>query len=238
VPAAATAGGLGTGARGLRIGVVRALFERGIDGGVAALARAAVAELAGLGVAVEEVEIPLLEEAGTIQQAIMLPEAAAAHLPWLRTRLGDYGADVRVRLLAGLFLPSAAYVTGMRARRAFRDGLADVFRRVDLLAAPTMPVTAPRIGESTVTIDGAAVPYRLSFIRFNSPWSLAGLPVASVPCGFVRGLPAGLALVGRPFEEALVLRAAHALQQATDWHERRPAPAASLPPCPQVERGD
>ena len=65
--------------------------------------------------------------------------------------------------------------------------------------------------------------HRLALIPFNSPWSLAGVPAASVPCGFVGGLPTGLALVGRPQEEATVLRAAHAYQQATDWHERQPA---------------
>jgi aspartyl-tRNA(Asn)/glutamyl-tRNA(Gln) amidotransferase subunit A len=86
-----------------------------------------------------------------------------------------------------------------------------------------MPVTAPRIGEENVVVGGQTVPYRLGLIPFNSPWSLAGLPAASVPCGFVDGLPVGLALVGRRYAETAVLRAAHAFQQATDWHERRPA---------------
>jgi len=237
-PGAASTRGLAGDAAGLRVGVVGALFEGGIDPDVAAVAREAVRELAGAGAAVEEVEIPLLEEAGAIQQAMMLPEAAAAHLPWLRTRLEDYGADVRTRLLAGLFLPPTTYVTGMRARRVFRAGLAEVLRDVDLLACPQMPVAPPRIGEDTVTIDGVEVPYRLSFIRFNSPWSLAGVPAVSVPCGFVRGLPVGLALVGRPFEEATVLQAAHAFQQVTSWHEQRPLlppPSGSYSPA---ERGD
>lgn len=237
-PDAASARGLARGAAGLRVGSVRTLFEDGIDPDVAARAREAVEELCGLGAAVEELEVPLLEEAGTIQQAMMLPEATAAHLLWLRTRLEDYGADVRTRLLAGLFLPPTAYVTGMRARRVFRAGLEEVFRGVDILACPQMPVTPPRIGEDTVTAGGVEVPYRLSFIRFNSPWSLAGVPVVSVPCGFVRGLPVGLALVGRPFEEETVLRAAHAFQRETDWHERRPPVSAALPSSSRAQRGD
>jgi aspartyl-tRNA(Asn)/glutamyl-tRNA(Gln) amidotransferase subunit A len=85
-----------------------------------------------------------------------------------------------------------------------------------------MPVKAPPIGEDTVELPGATIPYRLALIPFNSPWSLAGLPVLSLPCGFVDGLPVGLALIGRRFEEGTVLRAAHAFQQATDWHEQRP----------------
>jgi aspartyl-tRNA(Asn)/glutamyl-tRNA(Gln) amidotransferase subunit A len=66
------------------------------------------------------------------------------------------------------------------------------------------------------------MPYRLALIPFNSPWSLAGLPTASVPAGFVDGLPVGLALTGRPYAEAAVLTSAHALQRATRWHEQRP----------------
>jgi aspartyl-tRNA(Asn)/glutamyl-tRNA(Gln) amidotransferase subunit A len=209
------------GVAGLRVGVVDALLDRA-EPEVAAAVEAAVAELAGLGAQVERVEVPGLEDAGTIQQLVMLPEATAVHLPWLQERPGDYGADVRVRLLAGLLLPGTAYVTGLRARRRYVAGLGPLLDRYDVLAAPAMPVTAPRIGEETVTIRGRETLYRLALIPFNSPWSLAGLPVASVPCGFVDGLPVGLALVGRPLAEETVLRAAHAYQGSTDWHERRP----------------
>jgi aspartyl-tRNA(Asn)/glutamyl-tRNA(Gln) amidotransferase subunit A len=207
---------------GLRLGVVEWLFDRA-DPDVAAASAAAIAELTRLGAQVERAEVPLLEEAGTIQQLVMLPEATSVHLPWLRARLGDYGADVRARLLAGLFLPATAYASGLRLRERYRAGLGPLFERYDLLVAPAMPVVAPRLGDDTATVRGQTLPYRLSLIPFNSPWSLAGLPAASVPCGFVDGLPTGLALVGRPHEEATVLRAGHAYQQATDWHERRPA---------------
>jgi aspartyl-tRNA(Asn)/glutamyl-tRNA(Gln) amidotransferase subunit A len=212
---------LGGGVQGLRIGVVEALFERA-DTKVAEVARAALEELRSLGARVEPVEIPLLEEAGTILQLVMLPEAAEAHLPWLRRRLDDYGDDVRARLLAGLFLPSTAHVTGLRAQRWFRGELDRVFERVDVLASPEMPVVAPPIGQDEVEVHGERIPYRLALIPFNSPWALAGLPVVSVPAGFVEGLPVGFALAGRRFEEETVLRASHAFQQATDWHERRP----------------
>jgi aspartyl-tRNA(Asn)/glutamyl-tRNA(Gln) amidotransferase subunit A len=103
-----------------------------------------------------------------------------------------------------------------------------VFERVELLAAPTMPVLPPRIGSETVELRGRELLHRLALIPYNSPWSLVGLPVAGVPCGFVDGLPVGLALVGPHLGEATVLRAAHAFQLATDWHERRPALAAAL----------
>lgn len=205
--------------RALRVGLVTPLLERG-DPRIAAL----VEDAAGLlGATVERVEPPLLDEAGVIQQLLMLPEATAVHLPWLRTRLSEYGADVRARLLAGLCLPSTAYVTGLRARRWYVRELRSVLDRYDLLAAPAMPMLPPRLDEDTV-------PYRRALIPYNSPWSLAGLPVASVPCGFVDGLPAGMALVGRPVGDATVLGAARVFQQATDWHLRRPelVPTAAI----------
>ncbi len=213
------------GVAGLRVGVVEQLLDRA-EPEIAVAVQEAVSELRALGALVEPVEVPLLEEAGTIQQLMMLPEATTLHLPWLRTRLADYGADVRARLLAGLLLPATAYVTGLRARRWYRDGIDGLFARFDLLVAPTMPIVAPRIGEETVVVRGQETPYRLSVIPFNSPWSLAGVPAASVPCGFVEGLPVGIALVGRRFGEETVLRAAHAFQQVTGWHDRRPPGAA------------
>lgn len=221
------------GVRGLRVGVVDELFRRA-DPAVAAQASAAVEELRGLGASVEPVEVPLLEESGTINQLLMLPEAAEVHLPWLRTRLGDYGDDVRARLLAGLLLPATAHVTGLRARRWFRDELKTLFDRVDLLAAPEMPVVAPRIGDTDVEVHGEKLLYRLALIPFNSPWSLAGLPVVSAPAGFVDGLPLGLALVGRARDEPTVLQAAHTFQRATDWHERRPPPVEIRTASPAV----
>ncbi len=217
------------GVAGLRLGVVSHLFEGAIDPRVATTVESAVAELVGAGARAEPVDASFLRETEVVQQLIMLPEAAAAHLQWLRSRLEDYGADVRVRLLAGLLLPGTAVVTGQRARRRLYAQAAPLFERFDLLVAPQMPIVAPPIGEDVVDAGGIALPYRLSLIPFNSPWSCLGLPVASVPCGLVDGLPVGMALVGRRLDEATVLRAAHAFQQATDWHERTPAEASLTP---------
>lgn len=213
--------GLSGGVSGLRIGVVSHLLE-GAEPAVADQVETAVRELAALGARVERVDASFLRETEVVTQLVMLPEAAAAHLPWLRTRLEDYGPDVRARLLAGLLLPGTAAVTGQRARRRLWERARDLLRRFDLLASPAMPVTAPRLGEDDVLLAGGRVPYRLALMPFNSPWACLGLPAASVPCGLVDGLPVGLALAGRRLGEATVLRAAHAFQQLTDWHERRP----------------
>ena len=219
--------GLEDGVEGLRIGVVAHLVEDvPLDPRVGAAVEEAIAELGRLGARVERVEAPFLRRAEIAQQLVMLPEAAEAHLPWLRTRLADYGPDVRARLLAGLLLPASAPITGQRARRSLAEEARPLFDSFDLLAAPEMPIVAPRIGEDPVDVGGQELPYRLSLIPFNSPWSCLGLPTASVPCGLVDGLPVGLALTGRRLAEATVLRAAHAFQRATDWHERRPPPPA------------
>jgi aspartyl-tRNA(Asn)/glutamyl-tRNA(Gln) amidotransferase subunit A len=215
--------GIDRGVEALRIGVVSHLFDDvPLDPRVGAAVEAALGELERLGARVERVDASFLRRAEVIQQLVMLPEAAVAHLPWLRTRLADYGPDVRARLLAGLLLPASAPITGQRARRELAREARPLFERFDLLAAPEMPIVAPRIDEDPIEVAGQTLPYRLSLIPFNSPWSCLGLPSASVPCGFVDGLPVGLALTGRRLGEATVLRAAHAYQQATDWHERRP----------------
>jgi aspartyl-tRNA(Asn)/glutamyl-tRNA(Gln) amidotransferase subunit A len=195
----------------LRVGVLRNLFERA-EPAVAELCERALAELPGRK---DDVTLPLHEEISTITQLIMLPEATSAHLPWLRTKLDDYGADVRARLLAGLLLPSTAYVTGLRARRWARAEHERLLGRYDVIVAPAMPITAPRL--DTIPED-----YRLLLMPYNSPAALLGLPALSVPCGLVEGLPVGLSLMGRRGEDATPLAVAKAFQQVTDWHSQRP----------------
>lgn len=197
--------------RELRIGLVTSLFETA-DSGVAGACEAATRELPGR---LEPVAIPLHEEIATITQLIMLPEATAAHLPWLRTRLADYGPDVRARLLAGLFLPPTAHATGLRARRWVRDEYERALGAYDVLVAPAMPIVAPRF-------DAIPPNYRLLVMPYNSPAALLGLPVVVVPCGFVDGLPVGLALTGRRGEDGVPLALADVFQERTDWHLRRP----------------
>ena len=169
--------GIGRGVEGLRIGVVAHLFEGvPIDPRVAAAVEAAIGELERLGARVERVDASFLRRAEVVQQLVMLPEAAEAHLPWLRTRLADYGADVRARLLAGLLLPASAPITGQRARRALAREARPLFERFDILASPEMPIVAPRIGEDPVEVAGQSLPYRLSLIPFNSPVELPRRP--------------------------------------------------------------
>jgi aspartyl-tRNA(Asn)/glutamyl-tRNA(Gln) amidotransferase subunit A len=213
------------GVTGLRVGVVRGLFDGDLlDPRIAGVLEAALHELRAAGAELVEVSIDLLGHFGPIQQCIQFVEAASVHREWLQTSLSEYGDDVRARLLTGVFFPPTVNVLGQRARRLALAAFRDAFAGVDLLVAPTLPVLPPRIGEDTVELAGGErIPYRLTIIPYCSPWSCVGAPAASVPAGFVDGLPVGLTLVGRRFDEATVLRAAHAFQQATNWHEQRPA---------------
>jgi aspartyl-tRNA(Asn)/glutamyl-tRNA(Gln) amidotransferase subunit A len=214
---------LGGGLSGLRVGVVRSLFAGPyIDTRVAAALEEALDVLRDAGAQLLHVEIDLLDQFGVIQQAMQFAEATEVHLEHLRTRLDRYGDDVRARLLTGLYLPATAYVLGQRARRVALAAFEEALGRVDVFAAPAMGVLPPPIGRDTVRLaDGSDIPYRLTVIPYNSPWSCVGAPAVSVPAGSVDGLPVGLAVAGARFADATVLQVAHAFQQLTDWHKRR-----------------
>jgi aspartyl-tRNA(Asn)/glutamyl-tRNA(Gln) amidotransferase subunit A len=225
-------------ARGLRLGVVESLFDHVADRRIADAAWAAVGELRAAGATTSAVELPHLDRAGITQQALQFPEATAIHLHWLRTRLDEYGADVRGRLLAGLHVPATAYVNALRARTAIAAGFGAAVDGVDCLVAPTLPVVAPRYADGKVVYDGVGAAgegsplaenlFRQSLLRFTAPWSLVGWPVVSVPCGLVDALPVGLSFVGRRFDEASALRAAAAFQAQTAWHELAPPELAPV----------
>jgi len=123
---------------------------------------------------------------------------------------------------AGKFMFATDFLKAQRLRRALTDQVRAAFDGVDVLATPTLPLCAWDVSESHVQIDGQPEHVLHACWRFTYPWNLTGLPALSVPCGFAAELPVGLQLVGRPFDEATVLRVGHAYQEATRWHERRP----------------
>jgi aspartyl-tRNA(Asn)/glutamyl-tRNA(Gln) amidotransferase subunit A len=203
--------------RGLRVGVPREYFFDVVDAEVLAAVRGAISALGEIGTQVSEVSLPHIAEAPAAVNAIMLPEALAYHRRWLAERPEDYGDDVRRRLEMGLLYPAVSYIEAQRLRSLIvKKWRERVFDRVHMLAVPTTPVPAPGLEEGDLQAT-------LTLVRFTNPFNLVGLPAVSVPCGFTSGgLPIGLQLVGRWFEEGTVLAAAHAYQQATDWHKRAP----------------
>ena len=206
---------LGRSIRGMAIGVPsRDFFLEGADPEVAAAFETAVATLRSLGADVRDVEIPHIWDSPSFM-VIMASEAFAYHERDLRERPERYGDLLRERLLHGGLYTGAEYVQAMRLRERLRREMRDVLRTVELLATPTAPKPAPTFATAYDTGVG--------FPRSNMPpFNLSGLPALALPCGFTSGgLPISLQLAGRPFDEATVLRAGHAYEQATDWHRRR-----------------
>ena len=216
-PALDYAASLGGGLAGLRVGVPRRFFFENVDPDVERAVRSAVNLLGDMGAVVTEVEAPLINEVPGALGGIMLPEALAYHERWMKERPDDYGDDVRYRLELGARYTAVQYVQAQRFReKAVEAWRQDVFSQVDLVVTPTTPVTAARIDDSDLEVT-------LSLIRFTNPFNFLRVPAVSVPCGFSStGLPIGLQLVGRWWDEATLLRAAHTYERATDWHTRRP----------------
>jgi aspartyl-tRNA(Asn)/glutamyl-tRNA(Gln) amidotransferase subunit A len=208
---------LEAGGAGLRLGIPRQVFFEDLEPDVERAVEEAVAILARSGARVVDVEIPYLDSAYTAFHATIASEASAFHEPWLRSQPGDYGELTRRALDLGFAISAVDYVNARRMQGVLRAELAAAMREVDLLLTPAAPRTAPRIGEPTSREPKEA------WNRCLVPFNLTGQPAISVPCGFDRsGLPIGLQIAGRPFEEATVLRAARAFERETDWHLRRP----------------
>lgn len=218
---------LRAGARGLRVGLARTIFFETLDPEVRAAVDAAIAALTDLGVAVEPVELPLIAHAAPAVFAIISAEAMTYHERWLRTRAADYGVDVRTRLLAGQFVLATQYLQAQRARQLVAGEVDAALARLDALVLPTTPVPAPRITDQRVSVDGTSDDVRAWLTRCTRPFNLTGHPVLSLPCGLTAdGLPIGLSLVGRRFDEATLLRLGHAYEAVSPLTGKTPPLAA------------
>ena len=171
--------------------------------------------LRDLGAEVREINLPAVQHAGAIFLTILLAEAVAYHENWMRERPGKYGRDMWRRLLPGLGFSALDYVHAQRGRTLLFRQIDEAMKTVDFIATPTMPRTGMTFAESQVAPPVPSSPFtRLA--------NITGQPSISLPCGFHEGLPIGLLLTGRAFEEAAVLRIANAYEKATEWHRRRP----------------
>lgn len=216
--------GLDGGVRGLRVGVPREYFFQRSTEEVERIVREAIGVLERLGATIEEVSVPHIEAAAPAGLTIISVEAAEIHARWLRTRPEDYGADVRPRLQMGALFRGVDYARAQRVRALVQREFREVMTRVDVFASPNNPVPPPRIDQPMVPVRGKEIWVMSLMPSLTIPHNLTGYPALTVPCGLASsGVPVGLQIVGRPFEEVTVLRAAHAYEQATEWHRRRPA---------------
>ncbi|OIQ62645.1 Asp-tRNA(Asn)/Glu-tRNA(Gln) amidotransferase subunit GatA [Neomoorella thermoacetica] len=226
--------------KGLKIGVPREYFGAGMEPEVAAIVRRAIAKLEELGAVCEETSLPHTEYALPAYYLVAPAEASSnlarydgvsygLRVPgkdiiemYMNTRSQGFGPEVKRRIMLGTYALSsgyydAYYLKALKVRTLIRRDFETAFEKYDLLATPTSPTVAFRLGEKA----GDPLAMYLSDLC-TIPINMAGLPALSLPCGFSQGLPVGLQLIGRPFAEATLLQAAYAFEQSTEYHRRRP----------------
>src|SRR5262245_37277193 len=231
---------LAEGARGIRVGVPWSFLEKGVDEAVLSGFRASLDALRGAGASLVEVALPHLPHAIATYYVVATAEASSnlarfdgvryglrVDSPDLRRLYGEtrdrgFGPEVKRRIILGTFVLSsgyydAYYLRAQQVRTLIRADFERAFGQCDVVATPTTPTPAFRLGEKA---DDPLQMYLADI--FTVPANLAGIPGLSVPCGFAGGLPVGLQLLGRPFDEATLLRAGHGYQQQTDFHRQFP----------------
>ena len=166
----------------------------------------------------------LLDEIAELHPLIMKSEGSANHLSTMRERDPDYTFEVGNRLHAGFFVPATSYIRALKLRGMYLRAFAQaVFSKVDLILTPILPMAVPTVAETSGRTGKAYLDMVVALTRNTKVINYLGLPAISVPCGFTaNGLPTAFQLVGRPLQEAALLRAADRYQQATDWHTREP----------------
>lgn len=214
---------------GYRIGLASAYLRDHVAPEVSQLVEAAIATMETMGATIVEIALPPPSEAVPALLGVITPEATAFHLAWLRERPHDYSQAVRERLELGAITPAISYIQAQRARRHITDEMLAGFQQVDVVVMPTAPSAATFLDGDLVTSDVADPALLAAMMNFTGPFDLTGFPAISLPCGFTDdGLPVGMQLVARPYAEARLLAAAHAYEQAHDWHRRLPTVVTEL----------
>ena len=211
--------------RGLKVGVVQERVDSdAVEPEVRTNVVNAISVLGELGAVIQQVSVPLMVHAGTISSPLIMVDAVAVHQKGIDEHLDQYDHNIRIRLLTGSILPARAHHKAVRLRHMLRREILEALEKVDVLVMPTSSIPASPIpaqagiGSKQEVLDG------LSGRRsFTAPFNLANTPALSINCGFTSGgLPVGLQIAGKPFDEETLFRVAHAYEQATDWHTRRP----------------
>lgn len=230
------------GIKGLKIGIPKEFFPEGMNREVSVAVKDAIAQLKSLGAETVEVSLPS-SPYGLAAYYVLAPSEASSNLArydgvryglripgenivemYSKTRAAGFGPEVKRRIMLGTYALSsgyydAYYVKALKVRRLIKQDYDKAFEKVDVIATPTCPNPAFRFGEKT----GDPLSMYLEDI-FTVSINITGLPGLSVPCGMSKsGLPIGLQLIGKAFDEATLLRTAWAYEQATEWHKQKPA---------------
>jgi aspartyl-tRNA(Asn)/glutamyl-tRNA(Gln) amidotransferase subunit A len=228
--------------KGVRVGVPRTFVAEGVNPAVRRAFDESLATLKSAGAAIVDVELPHAKYAIPVYYLVATAEASSnlarydgvkygyrapgagtLREMYSRTRDDGFGAEVKRRIMLGTYVLSAGYydafyLKALQVRTLLRRDYEQAFEKVDVVAMPTAPTPAFRLGEKT---DDPLQMYLADIFTVSAP--LAGLPAISVPCGFADGLPIGLQLTGRFFDESMLFRIADAYERVTDWNRRSPA---------------
>ena len=215
--------GLGRGLDGVRIGVPQHFFFDDLESEIEPAVREALALMGRNGARLVDLPMPWASKGRAINTAVVMPEAVSVHERWIAEHADEYSAEVRARLQAAFAIPAIDYVRAQRARRWFSERVMEAMRDVDVLVTPTVPVQTPTIEACTPPPganegrEGARLPV------FTGVFNTTGQPSLSVPCGFTTdGMPIGMMITGKPFDDVTVLRVGDAYETLAGWHERRP----------------
>jgi aspartyl-tRNA(Asn)/glutamyl-tRNA(Gln) amidotransferase subunit A len=209
--------------QGLKLGVPQDAFVAPLDAEIRKAWQAALYVFEEEGIELVDVELPC--PTMELYRMVQRPEATLSHIQkgWFPAFQNLYTDNVRQRLIQGQQITAIDYLEAQQERRNFASSLRAIMQRVDAFVLPTLPIPAipAELADQTIEVDGVTEQAPRAFLRLTMPFNLAGLPAISFPCGFsLDGLPLGLQVAGKPFEDATVLRIAHAYQQLTDWHRR------------------
>ncbi|AEW99661.1 amidase [Streptantibioticus cattleyicolor] len=215
VPAVDHRPGTATDLTGVRVGVPRNYYFDHVDAEVEAAVRHAIGRLEDLGARLVGIDVPMTRYIQATQWGLMVAEATAYHEGTVRTVPELYQDDVRVLLEAGELMSAGDYLRAQRSRTLMRQEWARLLREVDVIAAPTVPTTAVKAGEETITwSDGTIEAVSDAYVRLSAPANITGIPALSVPVGHdTQGLPIGMQLLGRPLGERALLRVGHAYER-------------------------
>lgn len=221
VPVPDYSAGLGGDPKDLVIGVEEDYFFRDVDSPIEQAVRKQIDELASQGATLKTVKIPSLRHSEWTELATSLSEASAIHHTDLQNRPEDFGADIRFLFELGELFSSVEYLQAQQIRRQIKQEFTAALQEVDVIIAPTLPVMAPDIGSPVAKLNGQDVDLIDAFIRYTGPSNLTGLPALTVPVGLNDGLPVGMQIIGREFDEAGVLKVGAQVEAGNPMADRR-----------------
>lgn len=221
-PLASYTTGLSEDLKGMVIGVEEDFYLTNLQPGVQELFDKAIDTLKTLGAEIKPIKIPSLKNAHYAEMITVLAEASAIHHTNLKSRPEDFGKDVRLSLELGELPSAVEYVQAQQIRYKIKQEFQEIFQTVDTILAPTLPFTAPKIGQEITIINNQELKVSDELIRLQSPANLTGLPSISVPCGLSENMPVGIQFIGNAFDEHMIIKAAYAFECTNPMEGRKP----------------